>query len=135
MHSFRLINKIIIQAEIPFTNNTHERSHLSAGRSRSCTMQNEQATQHRRLLLNRCCFNHGPVCDVLAWRTSRLDYALFVKGISAWIIVYNSRSAVFYTSLITHWPVIGRKCTFGNNQCYQVALSCMIAQPIQKSLS
>ena len=75
----------IIQAEIPFKNNTHELSGLclSAGRSQSRTTQNEQVIQHRRLLPSprRCCSNCGPVRDVLARCTSRLDYPLFVKGI------------------------------------------------------
>ena len=35
---------------------------------------------HRRLLPRRWCTNHGPVRDVLARRTSRLNYTLFVKG-------------------------------------------------------
>ena len=69
------------------TNNTR----LSAGRSQSRTTQNEQATHRRRLLPRRYCTNHGPVRDVLARRTSRLDYALFVKGtfnrIIVWLIV------------------------------------------------
>ena len=42
----------------------------------------EQTTQHRRLLPRRCCTNHGSVHDVLVRHTSRLDYALFVIGIS-----------------------------------------------------
>ena len=70
----------IIQAELPFTNNTHE---LAA-----FVYWEESIThKHRRLLPKRCCSNHGPVLDVLAQNTSRLDYAVFVKGTSAWIIV------------------------------------------------
>ena len=74
----------IIQAEQLLLQTTcMSRSRLSAGRNQSRTTQNEQATQHRRLLPRRCCSNHGPVCEVVARHTSRLDYALFVKGISA----------------------------------------------------
>ena len=68
------------QAEIPFTNNTHEAVTFVCWESQSRTTQNEQATHHWWLLPRRCCSNHGPVLDVLAQRTSHLDYALFVKG-------------------------------------------------------
>ena len=62
------------------------RSRLSAGRSQSRTTQNEQATQHRRLLPRRCCTNHGPVHDVLARRTSHLDYAVCQRNFLLTII-------------------------------------------------
>ena len=72
------------------------RSCLSAGRSQSRTTQNEQETQHQRLLPRRCWTNHGPVHEVLARCTSRLDYALFVKGTFNWIIALLH---LFYNSL------------------------------------
>ena len=86
-YSLLWIQELMIQAGILLQTTRTRRSCLSAGRSQPRTTQNEQATQHRRLLPRRCCSNHGPVRDVLTRRTSRLDYALFVKGISAWIIV------------------------------------------------
>ena len=54
---------------------------LSAGRSQSRMTQNDQTTQHWRLLPRRCCNNHGSVRDVITRRTSHLENALFVKGI------------------------------------------------------
>lgn len=58
---------------------------LFPGRSQSRTTHNEWTTQ-RRWLLPRSCTNRGPVRDVLAGRTLRMDYALFVKGIFLQII-------------------------------------------------
>ena len=81
----------LIRWKFPFTNNVHEQAALSAGRSQSRTTQNEQATQHRRWLLpspRRSCTNHRSVRDVLAWCTSGLEYALFVKGIFS-LIIHN----------------------------------------------
>ena len=56
------------------------------------TQINEQATRSASLP-RRWCTNHGPVHDVLAQRTSRLDYALFVKGTFNWIIINCPRNA------------------------------------------
>ena len=36
-----------------------------------------------------CCTNHGQVRDVLARRTLRSEYALFVKGTFPYIIVFT----------------------------------------------
>ena len=51
-------------------------SRLSAGRRQSDTTQNEQATQHRRLLQRRCCPNHGSVGDMRA-----LHFTLGVRSV------------------------------------------------------
>ena len=93
----------IIQAKICFTNNTHEPVWfvcLEESIMHNAEWTSYSGTQHQRLLPRRCCSNHGPVRDVLARHTLRLNYALFVTGVSAWIVEKESIGGVFLLPLL-----------------------------------
>ena len=74
---------------------------LSAGRSQSCTTQNEQATQHEEMLYQ---------LRVSVWyaSASRLEYAQFVKGTYNRIIFhysYNILTCPIYIPSLQSWAL------------------------------
>ena len=79
------------------------RSCWSAGRSQSRTTQFEQATQHWRLLPRSCCSNHGPVDDVLARRTSLLDYAVCQRN---FCLDYNMNGRTWLSCDSGYWVAL-----------------------------
>ena len=77
----------IIQAQIPFTNSTHELAKCACWDG-SITHNTEQLISHSGLgIVAKVKLNQSQTSDGCAIATLiTRDYALFVKGISAWII-------------------------------------------------
>ena len=77
----------IFQAEIPFRNSTHKPAKCAYWEGSITNNAEQLATLPWELLPRWSWTNHRPVRDVLSRRSSCANsYALFIKGISSWII-------------------------------------------------